>query len=347
VNKAGLLYKDDFRIVIRIDESYTRPLAITPTDFIRREVMGSQLLDPRHGDVIFRFPEAQVQQNMEEKTLFASSDLLCRFSAYFKQLLHGDFRESSPESLEFHVKYDTDPATNLPALRALLSGNRKVIPVHNARFTDYHNILYYIYTGSLNLRYPKDARPPTPLTTWETTPAFPRPANPNEIYRLAGIMGLGELQGRAYHYLSSTCSVDNIFDRLFDPYCKAPTHAPVRGVYQQFLARNWETVRAQGQWHALLRRYRSTQREDEADHLLDTMVSILNSVTWDPKAAASYTASKSLTGKSLTQASQSSSSVVKSSSNLAMAQSNMSQTSMAQSVSSSSVSTSSVSIVRK
>jgi len=284
VNKAGLLYKDDFRIVIRIDETYTRPMAITPTDSIRREVTGAQLLDARHGDIIFRFPEPG-QPNIEEKTLFASSDLLCKFSAYFKQLLHGDFRESSPESLEFHVKYDTDPTTNLPALRALLSGNRKVIPVLNARFTDYHNILYYIYTGSLNLRYPKDGpRPATPLNTWDTAPGFPRPANPNEIYRLAGVMGLMELQGRAHHYLSSTCSVDNIFDRLFDPYCKAPTHAPVRSVYQKFLARNWEVVRASGQWHALLRRYRSTQREDEAEHLLETMVSILNSVTWDPKA---------------------------------------------------------------
>jgi hypothetical protein len=281
-------------------------MAITPTDSIRREVTGAQLLDARHGDIIFRFPEPG-QPNIEEKTLFASSDLLCKFSAYFKQcivpysfniVLHGDFRESSPESLEFHVKYDTDPTTNLPALRvkylefyplkpikALLSGNRKVIPVLNARFTDYHNILYYIYTGSLNLRYPKDGpRPATPLNTWDTAPGFPRPANPNEIYRLAGVMGLMELQGRAHHYLSSTCSVDNIFDRLFDPYCKAPTHAPVRSVYQKFLARNWEVVRASGQWHGLLRRYRATQREDEAEHLLETMVSILNSVTWDPKA---------------------------------------------------------------
>jgi len=149
-------------------------------------------------------------------------------------VLHGDFRESSPESLEFHVKYDTDPNTNLPALRvkylefyplkpikALLSGNRKVIPVHNARFTDYHNILYYIYTGSLNLRYPaKDVRPNTPLgSQWDNAPSFPRPANPNEIYRLAGIMGLGELQGRSYHYLSYNFYVDNNLVRLFYQYC--------------------------------------------------------------------------------------------------------------------------------
>jgi hypothetical protein len=249
-------------------------------------------------------------------------------------VLHGEFRESTPQSLEFHVNYDTDPNTNIPALRvkyleiynlnsvqALLSGNRKVIPVHNARFTDYHNILYYIYTGQLNLRYPpsgtyKDSSRPTSAITsglglqnplqssmqasmttttittttsysaynsWEVSISFPRAANPNEIYRLAGMMGLAELQARAYHYLMSTTSVDNIFDRYFDPYCKAASHAPVRGIYQQFLARNWDKIRTSGQWAALLRRYRATQRDDEAEYLLEVMCEILNAVTWDPK----------------------------------------------------------------
>ena len=220
-------------------------------------------------------------------------------------VLRGEFLESAPQSLEFNIKYDNDPNTNIPALRvnvlemysnlnahqSLLSGNRKVIPVTNARFTDYHNILYYIYTGSLNLRYPpsKDLRPvsssaATPgVTNGYAWDAFPRAANANEIYRLAGVMGLTELQTRAYHYLMSTCSADNIFDRLFDPYCKATTHAPVRNVYQQYLARNWDTIRGSGQWAQLLRRYRSSQREDEAETILEAICEILSAVTWDHK----------------------------------------------------------------
>jgi hypothetical protein len=232
--------------------------------------------------------------------------LFLSHNQFNKLVLHGEFRESAPQSLEFHVKYDTDPNTNIPALRvkylefydnlnsvkALLSGNRKVIPVQNARFTDYHNILYYIYTGSLNLRFPPSTKEARPLSGggvtngafgWEAVATFPRAANPNEIYRLAGMMGLVELQTRAYHYLMSTCSVDNIFDRLFDPYCKAVAHAPVRTVYQQYLARNWEQVRSSGQWVTLLKRYRATQREDEADYLLEAMCEILNAVTWDHK----------------------------------------------------------------
>jgi hypothetical protein len=155
-----------------------------------------------------------------------------------------------------------------------------------ARFTDYQNILHYMYTGSLNLCYPLNlpegqTRPLSSAGNIYNWDSFPRAANANEIYRLAGMMGLPELQTRAYHYLMSTCSVDNVFDRLFDPYCQAPGHAPVQAVYQQFLARNWENVRSSGQWSGLLKRYRRTQREDEAQYLLEAICEILNAVTWD------------------------------------------------------------------
>lgn len=222
-------------------------------------------------------------------------------------MLHGEFIESTPQNLEFQVQYNNDLNTNVPALRvnhleicnlnpvqSLLSngGKRKVIPVVNGRFNDYHNIIYYIYTGSLNLRFPPSSYgKERPISSgvnaygWELTPTFPRPANPNEVYRLAGMMGLAELQTRAYHYLMSTCSAENIFDRLFDPYCKAATHAPIRTIYQQFLARNWDKVRSSGQWAALLRRYRSTRHDDEAESLLDAICEILNALTWDHKIA--------------------------------------------------------------
>ena len=267
--------------------------------------------------------------------------MYCLTGIVLTTVLQGEFRESMPQSLEFQVQFNQDPATNIPALRvkcfedynlkhakSLVQGSRKVILVQNARFTDYHNILYYIYTGQLNLRFQqmmfKDARPitgmqdptMTTMTTqsmtrnsittqtminqqvtnttttsygWEMTVGFPRPANPNEIYRLAGMMGLGELQTRAYHFLMSTCSVDNIFDRLFDPYCKSTTHAPVRSLYQGFLAKNWDQIRQSGQWATLLRRYRATQREEEAEYLLEVLCEILNAVTWDPKITNIFT----------------------------------------------------------
>jgi hypothetical protein len=284
-------------------------LAVAQNDAIRRESFGARLLDPQHGDVIFRFPD-NVKANHEEKMLFASSDLLYSFATYFKQctsslfpsdlmsVLQGEFRDSTLQSWEYQVNYNNDLNINLPALRVKnpnfyrlnlvktsLSGNRKVISVRNARFTDYHNILYYIYTGSLNLRFPPSGKEARPLSSsgWDVAPGFPRPANANEIYRLAGMMGLVELQTRAYHYLMSTCSVENIFDRLFDPYCKSTTHAAVRSVYQNFLASNWTQIRQSGQWGLLLKRYRSTQSDDEANFLLEAMCEILNAVTWDHK----------------------------------------------------------------
>src|SRR5579859_3843211 len=59
-------------------------MMVSQADMIRREAFGAKLLDPRHGDIIFRFPETG-SPGHEEKTLFASSDLLVRFSPWFKQ----------------------------------------------------------------------------------------------------------------------------------------------------------------------------------------------------------------------------------------------------------------------
>jgi hypothetical protein len=61
-------------------------LTVTQNDAIRRESVGARLLDPRHGDVIFRFPDS-AKANLEEKMLYASSDLLCNFSGYFKRCI--------------------------------------------------------------------------------------------------------------------------------------------------------------------------------------------------------------------------------------------------------------------
>lgn len=300
-------------------ENRKRPevsLNVHQTDAIRREAFGARLLDPKHGDVVIRFPETVQALDREEKCLFAASEILCAFSPYFKNctspqltassglllisVLLGDYKEGAFQSVQYSVAYQGDvnfSALRVPPQKSPLcnltsqsqsSGHRKVITVTAARFTDYHNILYYMYTGSLNLRYPLNlpegqTRPLSSAGNIYNWDSFPRAANANEIYRLAGMMGLPELQTRAYHYLMATCSVDNVFDRLFDPYCQAEGHAPVRAVYQQFLARNWENVRSSGQWSGLLKRYRRTQREDEAQYLLDAICEILNAVTWDHK----------------------------------------------------------------
>jgi len=93
---SGLMYSHCFHAWQQ--EHRRRPdayVTVNQTDQIRRESFGARLLDPRHGDIIFRFPEI-VQGNPEEKTLFASSDLLCRFSPYFKQCtLFHDLAKSS------------------------------------------------------------------------------------------------------------------------------------------------------------------------------------------------------------------------------------------------------------
>jgi hypothetical protein len=69
------------------------------TDAIRREAFGARLLDPKHGDVVIRFPETVQALDREEKCLFASSEILCAFSPYFKNC-------TSPRNSFFFVRSD-------------------------------------------------------------------------------------------------------------------------------------------------------------------------------------------------------------------------------------------------
>jgi hypothetical protein len=68
-------------------------LNVHQTDAIRREAFGARLLDPKHGDVVIRFPETVQALDREEKCLFAASEILCAFSPYFKNCMFPPPRE--------------------------------------------------------------------------------------------------------------------------------------------------------------------------------------------------------------------------------------------------------------
>ena len=115
-------------------------LNVHQNDAIRREAFGARLLDPKHGDVIIRFPETVQALDREEKCLFAASEILCAFSPYFKNctpsspfvlfavfgifvesmlisVLLGDYKEGSYQNVQYSVAYDGD--VNFSALRVL------------------------------------------------------------------------------------------------------------------------------------------------------------------------------------------------------------------------------------
>lgn len=82
-------------------------------------------------------------------------------------------------------------------------------------FTTLHNILYYIYTGSVNLILSdchQDTRSKLPE-------GFPEKPDPFNLYRNAERFELTGLKDRCYSYLSITTTQQNVVQRLYHFDC--------------------------------------------------------------------------------------------------------------------------------
>jgi hypothetical protein len=77
-------------------------------------------------------------------------------------------------------------------------------------FVTLHNILYYIYTGCVNLFQP-NIRNPLP----NLPKGYPDQADPVSLFRNADKFMLPELRDRCYKHLQFSLTVENVAERLF------------------------------------------------------------------------------------------------------------------------------------
>jgi len=96
---------------------------------------------------------------------------------------------------------------------------RTIIHVDDFNFDTMHNLLSCLYTGCVNLHYLRQSSVPLgALNLGEDYPdlKYPERADAFLLYRAANMYMLQELENRCYHYLCSTCTGENIIERLFD-----------------------------------------------------------------------------------------------------------------------------------
>jgi BTB/POZ domain len=118
---------------------------------------------------------------------------------------------------------------------------RMIIYVDNTDFTTMHNILYFLYTGSVNLHNPE---------TWEGMFSYPNgypgEADAFALFRAANMYLLDDLESRCFHYLVATCTVENICTRLFSPDCRP--YEALTNAYRKYLIKNYNAVRSSKEW---------------------------------------------------------------------------------------------------
>ena len=102
-----------------------------------------------------------------------------------------------------------------------------------------HNILYYLYTGSVNLHLGGVTDIPLPE-------GYPPVANAFNLYRTAEKLLLTQLSELCLRYLKTTTSSSNVSKRLFSDDIEH--HQVLRDFYLEYLVSNFGKVRKTDGW---------------------------------------------------------------------------------------------------
>ena len=122
-----------------------------------------------------------------------------------------------------------------------IADGREIIIVKDYDFVTMKNILYYLHTGRVNLHKKGHGTPR------EHPEGYPGPAEPFSLYRAANMYLLPDLEGRCYRYLISTCSAENICERLLEnPILNC--YNQLKSGYFHYLIQNFDAVKKTKSW---------------------------------------------------------------------------------------------------
>ena len=191
-------------------------------DQFSRDFKNDQQNSPAHQQKRKRVPETLSQiENMDEVLIEKTSE---------------------PMAVDSKVSRETQvPAIEPDSTPERRGEGKAIISVDSVDSTTMHNILYYLYTGCVNLHFSK----------YENCPVgYPAAADPFLLYRAANMYMLEELENRCCLYLRSTCTPENLIERLFDnPECVH--HDRVRNIYFEYLTKNFESIKTTKQWEEM------------------------------------------------------------------------------------------------
>jgi hypothetical protein len=113
-------------------------------------------------------------------------------------------------------------------------------PEDDIDFVTLHNILYYLYTGTVNLRV-------TPNLDDNSIPEdFPDEPDPFLLYRNADKFLLFALKKRCYEHLKYGVTPENVAERLFHEECE--NHDELKTLYLEYVFTNYDKVKATDGW---------------------------------------------------------------------------------------------------
>src|SRR5436190_1339993 len=112
-------------------------------------------------------------------------------------------------------------------------------------FVTLHNILYYIYTGIVNLHLPQEHQEDSPFPE-----GYPDQADAYCLFRNADKFLLPSLKERCYYHLKNGITPELAVERLFHKECAH--HEDLKTLYLKYVIANYDKVKRTESWKKLL-----------------------------------------------------------------------------------------------
>ena len=196
---------------------------------------------PTGGDVLFRIWDSTKQS---AQNLYAYGSILSAKSEYFaarnKHLL------ARLTSLGLKPEWRGNDA-QAPESE---SNNRTHLidldeEVDDIDFVTLHNILYYIYTGCVNLHYTNDD-----LESHNLPKGYPAEPDPVRVYRNADKYLLPDLKDRCCNHIRLTLTPENVAEKLFS--VDGQRHQELQNIFLAYLLEHFDKVRVTTGWENAL-----------------------------------------------------------------------------------------------
>ena len=123
---------------------------------------------------------------------------------------------------------------------------RTIIYIDNFDFTTIHNIIYYLYTGRVNLHHSPETHKANAISIPD---GYPDPVDPFQLYIASNRYLAKYLQKQCYEFLVKTCTPENICGRLFNIACLP--HEDLTKEFLDYLIDNYQEVKFTEGWTKL------------------------------------------------------------------------------------------------
>lgn len=138
-----------------------------------------------------------------------------------------------------------------------------ILPIKDFDFVTMHNILYFLYTGCVNLHFGNVKE--------QDLPGYPDKADPFSLFCAADFYDIKTLQERCFRFLMDTRTPDNICSRLFNQACKVYQYTELREKYITFLLEHYDEVKAKEDWEMVFSTYGAVMADEYGKLIFEIM----------------------------------------------------------------------------